>query len=248
MPAWSKPIAAATLSLLLCSAAGAQTRAGAPVDRNVGDTGPNAASQRQVNPGIGQFGVGSMLTDRFGNNPLQPTRHDPYADPRVSQRFLLQSPGFTALIDRPDYIGVGPQGSWVSNKQTYDGTEILTLTPANTVFVLSPELLQPKTLPTHYTRDHYDNPYVLRSRSIGDPDALIRSMQIDRRAYQPKPQRPAAHPYGENYRHPAIIERERKLTEERAAEVAKRKADQAEQAAQTKSEAPAKPTEPVVAD
>lgn len=222
-------LAAGTAIVLLIFSGGsasAQYRDGTPVDRNVGDTGPNAASQRVAQPGIGQFGVGSLLLDRYASDPSQPERFQRNAnDPRVNQRYLMQTPGVTALIDRPEYIGPSPIGGWVRNGQTFDGAEILTLTPANLVFVLSPELLQPKRTPVRpiYEPNPNDHPNRIQPRTQSDPYAIMRSSElsqdsftVNRDAYTP-PQRvaPEAH---NNYRHPAIIERQRKLREERERE------------------------------
>ena len=109
----SRLTCAVTLLLSSSAAHAQQQQLGPVVDRNVGDTGPNAASQRYVNPGLGQFGTGSLLTDRFGSSPFQPTRYDAYAgDTRTSrgQRYMLQAPGFAALLDQTDYIGLSPDG------------------------------------------------------------------------------------------------------------------------------------------
>ncbi|MEM6504897.1 MAG: hypothetical protein AAF711_05480, partial [Planctomycetota bacterium] len=140
-------LTAALLALSLSAGVAAQEYAGpvggTPVDRNVGDTGPNSASQRLVQPGLGQFGVGSLLTDRYDREPFAFDRFNPaVGDTRTSHRYLMQAPGVTALMSRPDYIGPSPRGGWVFNQQTFDGAEILTYS-ADTVFVLSPELLAP---------------------------------------------------------------------------------------------------------
>lgn len=201
------------MALMIAAApASAQVLPGTPVDRNVADTGANAASLRVADPGIGQFGVGSLLVDRFSAQPYQPQHVNPYAvDPRASQRYLLQSPGFYAMMDRPDYIGPSPQGGWVFNQQTLDGTEILTLTPANTVYILSPDLLQPKPVQATTLPDH---PSRVLPQTRTDPYALIRDTRVSREAYAPIPRRQTVQ-RDDNYRHPEIIERERKLREER---------------------------------
>jgi len=219
----------ALAALLMGSAAqtAAQDYVGPLVDRNVGDTGPNAASQRYMQPGLGQFGVGSLLRDRFSNeDPYQSTRFDPFNnDPRVSQRYLMQSPGVSALIERPDYIGPSPHGGWVMNAQTYDGAEILTLTPANTVFILSPELLQPTR---SIDADLTDHPNRVQPQSVGNPYSLMLNAQVDGRAYT-RPD-PALIDRAETYVHPEILERRRLLRAEREAEEAARQAAELEAA------------------
>lgn len=207
--------------------AAAQMLPGTPVD-NFAGTGPNAASLRVAQPGLGQFGVNSLLLDRFGKDPYQPQHvTNPFSvDPRVSQRYMLQAQGFAALMDRPDYIGLSPQGGWVFNQQTIDGTEILTLTPANTVYVLNPELLQPTPVRPTAPPDH---PNRVQPETRTDPYALMRESRVNRDAYAPvqRIQQPTLH--DENYRHPEIIERERKLKEERAREAEQREREAAEQ-------------------
>jgi len=230
-------VASSTLCLMLGSASpalGQVAVAGTPVDRNVGDTGPNAASQRLTQPGLGQFGVGSLLVDRYGgNDPYQTMRVDAFAaDPRVGQRYLLRSPGVTALLARPDYIGPSPEGGWVFNEQTIDGAEILTLTPANTVYVLSPQLLRPQNDGRENPAYADDNPNRYQPRTLGGPSAMIQDTRVDtqvyaRPAYSPPPQTQA--PRDETYRHPAIIERERKLREERQREAIEQAQAEAEQ-------------------
>lgn len=223
----------AALTLILASAIPAlgQLQPGTPVDRNVADTGPNAASQRLAQPGLGQFGVGSLLLDRHGNQPAQPTLHDPYAgDPRTNQRYLMQSPGVTVLTDRPSYVGPSPQGGWVYNQQTFDGTAVFTLTASNTVFVLSPELLRPTPIRDDVQPDH---PSRVQPRMQHDPYAVMRDAEINHNAYAPRQHAPPARP--DTYVHPEIIERRRKLKEEREREILEARA-KAEAEAQNTSE------------
>lgn len=225
------------MQLCIAGGASAQYAVGTPVDRNVADTGANSYSMRFVQPGIGQFGVGSLLLDRYGQNtgPFQPDYYDPYAgDTRagLGHRYMLQAPGFHALMDRPDYIGPSPTGGWVRNAQTYDGAEILTLRSANTVYVLSPELLEQRSTTT--TEAEPDNPYRVQLRTAGDPYAIMRNAQVDGRAdaqpYQPAAPLQQITPADENYVHPEIIERRKRLKAEREAEkAAKQAAQQQEQ-------------------
>jgi hypothetical protein len=196
---------------------------GTPVDRNVGDTGPNSASQRLMQPGLGQFGVGSLLLDRYDNKPHEFDRFNPIVgDTRTSHRYLMQAPGVTALMSRPDYIGPSPEGGWVFNQQTYDGAEILTYSP-DTVFVLSPELLA-KPQRREAEDDFLNNANRVQAQSVGDlvtGQPRIYPVQQNHPAVQRDP----------NYVHPEIIERRRKLKAEReaeeAAEAKKREEDQA---------------------
>lgn len=253
MPSTPWPIKTAVLALLVsASDAHAQQQANAPVDRNVADTGPNAASQRYINPGNGQFGTGSLLTERpsgrLGQSPFEPARYDAYAgDIRTAhgQRYMLQAPGFAALLDQTDYIGLSPHGGWTRNTQTIDGSEILTLTGANTVYVLDHRLLRG---PVNHTPMHLlleqqriNAPAnMLLPLTVGNPYQLMRDGRINNQLDNAYTQglyggktktTPPVTPiidnqqqyvlaYDENYVHPEIIERRRKLKEEREVEEA----------------------------
>ena len=202
---------------------------GTPVDRNVGDTGPNSASQRIMQPGLGQFGVGSLLLDRYDNKPHEFDRFNPIVgDARTSHRYIMQAPGVTALMSRPDYIGPSPQGGWVFNRQTYDGAEILTYSP-DTVFVLSPDLLAPPKRRDHED-DYLNDANRVQAQSIGD---LVTGQP---RIYPVQPNHPAVQ-RDPNYVHPEILERRRKLKAEREAEeAAKQQEEAAEEEAESDSE------------
>lgn len=209
---------------------------GTPVDRNVADTGANAASQRLVQPGLGQFGVGSLLLDRYDNRPHSLDRFNPIVgDTRTSHRYLMQSPGVTALMSRPDYIGPSPKGGWVFNQQTYDGAEILAYS-SDTVFVLSPELLAP---PKHkHATDNawLDNPYRVRPNTVGDPYAIMRDSRI---TGQPRRFTVENHPaleHDPNYVHPEIIERRKRWKAEREAEAPQKAGEATDKQSQAESE------------
>ena len=220
---------AVALSLLIGGHAVAQQPAGPVVDRNVGDTGPNSASQRLMQPGLGQFGVGSLLLDRYDNRPHQFDRFDPIVgDRRTSHRYMMQAPGVTALMNRPDYIGPSPQGGWVFNQQTYDGAEILSY-GADTVFVLSPELLRPLPKRDQVDTAWLNNPYRFQTKTVGDPHAIMRDTIITGRPTQYKIENHPAVQHDPNYVHPEIIERRKRWKAEREAEAAK----QAEREAQS---------------
>lgn len=223
------PLSTSALTLILSSGTLAQEYVGpvggTPVDRNVGDTGPNAASQRLMQPGLGQFGVGSLLLDRFDNKPHQFDRFNPIVDDaRTSHRYLMQAPGVTALMSRPDYIGPSPRGGWVFNQQTFDGAEILTFSP-DTVFVLSPELLAKPNRNQDLDTSLPNHPYRIQPITAGDPNAIMRDTLI---TGQPRPYLLDNHPavqHDPNYVHPDIIERRRKLKAEREAEEPAKDAD-----------------------
>lgn len=251
MPITSRSFSATLLAALLYGGPGfaqdyvgpIQPAAGTPVDRNVADTGANAASQRIAQPGLGKFGVGSLLLDRYATRPSDIARANPYVgDPRVSQRYLLQAPGFTALTQRPDYVGPSPQGGWVRNAQTFDGTEIMTLTAANTVFVLSPELLQPQQV--HDFNERTANQVIrqdLADRLRVQPQPAGQAVSARVGSTKPETKNFSHGVMGSpalelernpNYVHPEIIERRRKLKAERETE--------REREAKAKSQEPAK--------
>lgn len=232
----------AGLALLLAGSAAAQEYAGpaggTPVDRNVADTGANSASQRQMQPGLGQFGVGSLLLDRYDRTPHTFDRFNPIVgDSRTSHRYLMQAPGVTALMSRPDYIGPSPRGGWVLNQQTYDGAEILAYS-ADTVFVLSPELLRPLPQRDEAHDAWRNNPNRVQPQTVGDPNAIMRDSII---TGQPTRHRIDNHPAVEhdpNYVHPEIIERRKRLKAEREAE--REVEEQAEEQAEKREDAEVK--------
>jgi hypothetical protein len=188
---------------------------GSPVDRNVADTGANAASQRFVQPGLGQFGVGSLLLDRYDRSPHTFDRFNPaVGDARTSHRYVMQAPGVTALLSRPDYIGPSPRGNLVFNRQTYDGAEMLSFA-ADTVFVLSPELL---ATPRPREQVLPDIPNLIKPRSVGNPHAIMRDTIITGQPTQYIIDNHPAVQHDPNYVHPEIIERRRRLKAEREAE------------------------------
>ena len=221
------------LSLIISGGAIAQeyagpvgaTSGGTPVDRNVGDTGPNSASQRIVQPGLGQFGVGSLLLDRFDRSPHNFDRFNPIVgDARTNHRYIMQAPGVTALMKRPDYIGPSPNGGWVFNQQTFDGAEILTYSP-DTVFVLSPELLAaPKRRDTR--DEQHNDPNRVQPKTAGDPPAIMRDTLVTGKPTNYIIDNHPAVQRDPNYVHPEIIERRRKLKAEREAEDAEKNAEE----------------------
>lgn len=198
---------------------------GAVVDRGVSDISANAASMRVAQPGLGQFGVGSLLIDRHAVNPFEPNRFDPFAgDSRVSHRFLMRAPGVTAMMNQTDYIGPSPRGGFVRNGLTFDGSAIQAISP-DTIFVLTPELLHPQR---QQRQDPTLNDHPSRVQPITpiDFDAYMRSMRYTgQRVDAPFKTNLNAHIAPElardpNYVHPEIIERRKRWKAEREAEEA----------------------------
>lgn len=211
-------IVALALLLTTSSAVAQQAPVGTPVDRNVADTGANSASQRLVQPGIGQFGVGSLLLDRYDKKPHSWNRANPIVgDIRTSHRYLMQAPGITALMKRPDYIGLSPEGKWVFNRQTYDGAEILTYSP-DTVFVLSPQLLTPQKHNDQINAAWENNPYRVRPITVDKHHAIRRNALITDQPHQITIERHPLLRDNPNYVHPEIIERRKRWKAEREAE------------------------------
>ncbi|MEO1235221.1 MAG: hypothetical protein AAFX76_00375 [Planctomycetota bacterium] len=118
---------------------------GDPVDPNVNDVDPLAASFRRVDPGNAQHSFSARLTvTDFGANwsPFDPARRlsvDRRTGLTHSQNFQYRAPGVRALIDRPDYL-VDLAGRAVGRnvQPVRDGRQVMVI-PANTVFQLTPE-------------------------------------------------------------------------------------------------------------
>lgn len=191
------------------------------VDRNVADQGALSASQRFVEPGIARWSREAALTDRFGQ--AQPQWIDRALDPRLNQRYMYQAPGITAMLNQPDYAALTPDGTIVRNAQGIDHA-VVQLTPANVVYILSPEYLKASTPET----DDQDPPGPERVRpvSVVNPDQLMDDARVDGR-YDPNA--PAnmvdiatIHGRAQAQRHPELEERSRRLREERAREAAER--------------------------
>jgi len=241
---------ALALAGLLLAAAPAQAQAyagpvrpdGTPVDRNVADTSANAASQRVVEPGLGQFGVNSLLLDRYDGNPFQPPRNDRFVgDTRINQRYLLQMPGVTAVMRQTDYIGLSPEGQLVRNQQTRDGAEILTYGP-DTVFVLSPDLLRDPAPDVEPSANQLQiQPY--RPAPLIDPRGLMHGQRVTGKEprFNPRtiPQDPRIAELlrnNPNYVHPEIIERRKRLKAERERELAEQRKKDAQRDAERETE------------
>lgn len=131
-------------SLLLClaagmtvgvcdtSARGQDTTDWQSVDQSVADLDLRAASTRRVEQGIGVFGQTGSLYQRpdDGQGWFLNGRE-------VTQQYQMRQPGFTAWIDRPDYITQDALGELsLNNAPAIDGF-FIDLVPPNTVFDLS---------------------------------------------------------------------------------------------------------------
>ena len=126
------------LCLLIATAPGASsvsaqdTSQWQSVDQAVGDLDLRAASSRQVEQGIGVFGQTGSLYQRPNDGQGWYLNGQ-----EVTQQYQLRQPGFTAWIDRPDYITQDALGEMsLNNAPAIDG-QFIDLVPPNTVFDLS---------------------------------------------------------------------------------------------------------------
>lgn len=197
---------------------------GSVVDRNVSDAGPNSISQRVVDPGIARWSRDASMIDRFGNSDTQWI--DRVADPRLNQRYFYQAPGLTALVSRPNYAVLTQDGQVATNRQGIDG-KVIQLAPANLVYVLSPEYLNaPPTITEPDPDDHR-----VRGTLPANTGPVAHDARIDGR-YDPNAPAEmvdiaAIHGRAQQTRHPDLVERSRRLREERAKEQATREAEEA---------------------
>ncbi len=103
-----------------------------PVDQAVSDLDLRAASTRRVEQGIGVFGQSGSLYQRPNDGQGWFLNGQ-----EVTQQYQLRQPGFTAWIDRPDYLVQDPFGEMsLNNAPAIDG-QFIDLVPPNTVFDLS---------------------------------------------------------------------------------------------------------------
>ena len=123
-----------------------------PVDQTVADLDLRATSLRYVEQGIGAFGQNGSLyrrTDDAGwlanGQPL-------------SQTYQLRQPGFTAYIDRPDYLVIDQQGEVRLNVAPAVDHRFIDPIPANTVFDL---VYHPANAAPRPTPDPVYNPWFI---------------------------------------------------------------------------------------
>lgn len=108
-----------------------------PVDQTVSDLDLRAASTRRVEQGIGVYGQSGSLYQR---GDLPPGYAPGYASgyDGLGQQYLLRQPGFTAWMDRPDYLVLNDNGEFRLNISPGQGGGAVGLIPPNTVFDLVP--------------------------------------------------------------------------------------------------------------
>jgi len=103
-----------------------------PVDQTVGDLDLRAASSRRVEQGIGVFGQTGSLYQRPNDGQGWYLNGQ-----EVTQQYQLRQPGFTAWVDRPDYLVQDALGEFSLNSAPALDGEFIDLVPPNTVFDLS---------------------------------------------------------------------------------------------------------------
>jgi hypothetical protein len=112
-----------------------------PVDQTVSDLDLRAASMRRVEQGIGVYGQSGSLYQRGdlppGFAPGYAPGYDGLGLP-LNQQYQLRQPGFTAWLDRPDYLVVDQNGEMKLNVSPIQGGGAVGLIPPNTVFDLVP--------------------------------------------------------------------------------------------------------------
>lgn len=104
-----------------------------PVDQTVSDLDLRAGSLRHVEQGIGVYGQTGYLYRRQRIDPWSLGSGQP-----LTQQYLLRQPGFTAWIDRPDYLVRDELGELRLNVSPAQDGQFLGLIPPNTVFDLTP--------------------------------------------------------------------------------------------------------------
>jgi len=135
------------LSVLFVAPAYSQSAGHAqPVDQGVADIDPLSRSMRQVNQGIRSDGEQSSLF-MVPNDPARSIGGSTNAKPV----YYRMGPGFTAKMDRGDYVvRVGEKDLGYNIAPRHDG-EFLEMIPPNTVFMLDasvdPRIIAPSPTP-----------------------------------------------------------------------------------------------------
>jgi hypothetical protein len=103
-----------------------------PVDQTVSDLDLRASSSRRIEQGIGVFGQSGSLYQRPDNGQGLFINGQ-----QATQQYQLRQPGFTAWIDRPDYLVRDPLGEIKLNTSPSQDGQFIDLIPPNTVFDLT---------------------------------------------------------------------------------------------------------------
>jgi|GEM_PF-5267899 len=124
-----------------------------PVDQAVGDLDRLSTSLRHVQPGLRHDGEQTSLYTTPQASPASlPSLNKTYSlTAPVSQHpaYLRVGPGFTAQMDRPDYIVRRGRKGTASNIAPRRDGEFAEVIPANTVFIINPNSQAPVAAPTN---------------------------------------------------------------------------------------------------
>ena len=146
-----------------------------PVDQTVSDLDLRAASARRVEQGIGVYGQSGSLYQRGdlppGYAPGYAPGYDGLGQP-LTQQYQLRRPGFTAWLDRPDYLVSDPFGELKLNVAPGQGGGAIGLIPPNTVFDLVPRAQKPFVPFTEPYDDGWD-PGLVNTRYRGLVDGVV---------------------------------------------------------------------------
>lgn len=142
-----------------------------PVDQTVSDLDLRAASTRRVEQGIGVYGQSGSLYQRGDLPPGYAPGYDGLGQP-LTQQYQLRRPGFTAWLDRPDYLVSDPFGDLKLNVAPGQGGGAIGLIPPNTVFDLVPRAQQPFVPYTEPYDDGWD-PGLVNTRYRGLVDGVV---------------------------------------------------------------------------
>lgn len=143
-----------------------------PVDQTVSDLDLRAASMRRVEQGIGVYGQSGYLYHRGDLPPGYAPGYDGLGLP-LTQQYQLRQPGFTAWLDRPDYLVVDQNGEMKLNVSPIQGFGAVGLIPPNAVFDLVPRGQAPFVPYTEPFNDGWDlNRVNTRYQGVvtGDPE------------------------------------------------------------------------------
>ncbi|MFI4862336.1 MAG: hypothetical protein ACIAXF_16855 [Phycisphaerales bacterium JB063] len=226
------PFAGRTVRALLllgaCVSSGAAYAQGQVVDRGTADLGANSASQRVVEPGIAQFSPEGALTDRFGGQ-AGPRLANLYHEADVDRRYLYRAPGVTALYNQSDYLTRDAQGVGGINRNNAGNGAVYAIAPADIVYVLSPELLEPRAAreplpPSPGQIDRQVSPTAVQPGPYGSTAGGMLNTRIDGHIDTAEPRIvdvAAIHQQRRGaQRDPRLVERSRRWQEERAAQAA----------------------------
>ncbi len=147
-----------------------------PVDQTVADLDLRATSLRRVEPGLSVYGQTGSLYHRSNIGLIQPGYDGRGAV--LNQTYQLRQPGFTAWLDRPDYLVYDPLGELRLNVSPGQDRRFLDVIPPNTVFDLVPDTTTP-LLPTVWPPDtQYGVDHQVNTRLGGAIPAMTHTVSV----------------------------------------------------------------------